>query len=139
MDDVPVTDSVRLCTRQTAPVIVAVLALWQLRPLRLPVGSIERFIAFQDEGWVKYLVSFELAEGPGGVLLTTETRGICTDPASRRRFSLYWAVIRHPIGLVRRDILRAVARAAEVGARRTPNRRFAAGGGLTARRVRLTR
>jgi hypothetical protein len=33
-----------------------------------------------------------------------------------RRFALYWAVIRRPSGLVRWDMLRAVARAAEVSA-----------------------
>jgi hypothetical protein len=88
----------------------------QFRPVRLPVGSIQRFIAFQEKGWGKYLVSFELAPGPGGVLLTTGTRGTSTDPAARRRFALYWAVIRHPSGLIRRDVLKAVARAAEARA-----------------------
>jgi hypothetical protein len=88
---------------------------WRLRPARLTVGSMQRFVAFRDEGWVKYLVSFELAPGPDGVLLTTETRGVSTDPVSRRRFALYWAIIGRPSGLVRRDMLRAVARAAEAG------------------------
>jgi hypothetical protein len=40
------------------------------------------------------------------VILTTETRVRCTDPAIRRAFLRYWRVIRPFSGLVRREALR---------------------------------
>ena len=42
-----------------------------------------------------------------------ETRIEATDGRTRARFGLYWAVIRLGSGLIRRDMLRAVARAVE--------------------------
>jgi hypothetical protein len=49
----------------------------------------------------------------GSCLLSTETRVQCADPASRRRFKLYWVVVRPGSGLIRRLMLRAIRRAAE--------------------------
>ena len=36
-----------------------------------------------------------------------------TDPGTRARFRVYWTIIRAGSGLIRRDMLRAVARRAE--------------------------
>ena len=69
--------------------------------------------AFSAPGWVK--VGFDLVLEPdgGGTRLTTETRVTATDARTRARFGLYWSVIRLGSGLIRRDMLRAVARRAE--------------------------
>ena len=69
--------------------------------------------AFSAPGWVK--VGFDLVLYPdgAGTRLTTETRITATDARTRARFGLYWSVIRLGSGLIRRDMLRAVARRAE--------------------------
>jgi hypothetical protein len=46
-------------------------------------------------------------------LLSTETRVRCTDPAGRKRFGLYWALIRIFSGWIRRDLLRGIGARAE--------------------------
>ena len=51
--------------------------------------------------------------GTGTTRLVTETRVQCLDAASRRRFRLYWLVVRPFSGLIRRAMLGAVAREAE--------------------------
>ena len=51
----------------------------------------------------------------GDTLLSTETRILCTDAASRRRFRRYWRVIRPFSGLIRIALLRAIAREAREG------------------------
>lgn len=61
---------------------------------------------------MKYLIDFQLEPRDGGVRLTTETRGHCTDRRARHRMALYWCLIRPGSGLIRRDMLRAVARLA---------------------------
>lgn len=86
---------------------------WQRRVERRDVTSLEDFIRFAEPGWVKYLTDFQLQSRNGGVELTTETRGYSTDQHARRRFALYWAVIRPASGLIRRDILATVARLAD--------------------------
>lgn len=70
-------------------------------------------LAFDQPGWVKVGMDFVLEPDGGGTRLTTETRVQATDPATRRRFGRYWLVIRAGSGLIRRDLLRAVAQAAE--------------------------
>ena len=72
--------------------------------------------AFAEPGWVK--TGFDLVIEPDGTgtRLTTETRVTATDPRTRARFGLYWLFIRAGSGLIRRDMLRAVARRAEAAA-----------------------
>lgn len=45
--------------------------------------------------------------------LSTETRVLCADDATRRKFLPYWVVIRLGSGLIRRAMLRAIRRTAE--------------------------
>jgi hypothetical protein len=49
----------------------------------------------------------------GGTQLSTETRVLCGDAATRRRFRWYWRVIRPGSGLIRRAMLASIRRAAE--------------------------
>jgi uncharacterized protein YndB with AHSA1/START domain len=53
--------------------------------------------------------NFAFADG----VLSTETRVLCGDPASRRKFGMYWLVIRPGSGLIRRVMLRRIRRNAE--------------------------
>jgi hypothetical protein len=52
-------------------------------------------------------------DSPGGTIFSTETRVICGDSASRRKFRLYWFFVRPFSGLIRLIMLRAVKRACE--------------------------
>jgi hypothetical protein len=74
----------------------------------------EEFTAFTEPGFVKAAMNFRFEPQGEGTLLTTETRVLATDPASRRRFRRYWLVIRSGSGLTRRSWLRAAKRRAEL-------------------------
>jgi hypothetical protein len=73
---------------------------------------------FSEPGWAKVATDFRLVPTADGTILTTETRVATTDAVSRWRFAPYWALIRPFSGVIRRDVLRAVDRAA-----REPRRR----------------
>lgn len=52
-------------------------------------------------------------EAQGRTILQTETRVVCGDPTSRRKFLAYWLIIRPFSGLIRLIMLRRVRLAAE--------------------------
>jgi hypothetical protein len=93
-----------------------VMQPWKLtggqEPPQLDIPALQ---AFAEPGWVK--VGFDLVLEPvgAGTRLTTETRVTATDARTRARFGLYWLFVRVGSGLIRRDMLRAVARRAEAG------------------------
>ena len=83
-----------------------------------PTGGITRvdpaeFRAFDRPGMAVAAWNFTVLPTDEGALVATETRVRCTDPAARRSFARYWRVIRPFSGLIRREALRAVRRAAE--------------------------
>ena len=63
---------------------------------------------------VKVAVSIRCAPADYGTLLVTETR-IVVGPLARRHFGLYWRLVKPGSSLVRRSLLRAIARRAEAG------------------------
>jgi hypothetical protein len=80
---------------------------------RTPVAGTDDFLAFADPGWAKAATDLRLEPERGGTLISTETRVLATDARARRAFTAYWILIRLPSGLVRRDLLRAIAGRAE--------------------------
>lgn len=70
------------------------------------------FAAFDSPGYAVAAWNVTV-RGDGPVRLATETRVRCTDAAARRRFRVYWALVGSFSGLIRREMLRAVRRAAE--------------------------
>ena len=74
----------------------------------------EEFAAFDQPGFAVAAWNFTV-RGPaaGPVRLATETRVRLTDPASRRSFRAYWRFVGPFSGLIRREMLRTVRRAAE--------------------------
>lgn len=68
---------------------------------------------FAEPGWVKVGMDFVLEPDSRGTRLGTETRVTATDARTRVLFTGYWLLIRAGSGLIRRDILRAVAQRAE--------------------------
>jgi hypothetical protein len=79
----------------------------------IPRGDAQAFHDFTEPGWCKVVMNFLLAPERDGTRLTTETRVAATDPATRRKFGLYWMMIRAGSGVIRHDILAGVARLAE--------------------------
>ncbi len=77
-------------------------------------GSLRRtdaahFKAFSESGYAKAAWNFRVHEESNGrVVLTTETRVLCLDEASRRSFRRYWHVIRPFSGWIRRQALQVV-------------------------------
>jgi hypothetical protein len=68
------------------------------------------------DGWVRIATDFRLvAGGAGTTILSTDTRVLATGPQARRAFRAYWLAVGWGSGLVRRELLRAVARRAEAG------------------------
>jgi hypothetical protein len=86
----------------------AVAQPWRPRARHHDVGSVPELLAFDQPGWTKYLTVFRVDPTNDGCVLSTETRGASTSSRARRSFALYWALIRIPSGIIRRDILRAV-------------------------------
>ena len=71
------------------------------------------FRDFTRPGYAKVVWTFTVEEEtPGITRLVTETRVAYVDAASRHRFRLYWLCVRPFSGLIRRAMLRAVAREA---------------------------
>lgn len=79
--------------------------------------DVEGFRSFDRAGFAKAAWDFQLTpHGVGETRLSTETRVLCLDAASRRRFRLYWLLIRPFSGLIRRIILGQIKRRAEEAA-----------------------
>ena len=105
-------------------VVGAVAKFWQPHPVSGPRSTVtpEGFAAFTDPGWAKAALSFQLSPLPGGqTMLAAETRIRATDTAARRAFGAYWLLIRAGgAGLIRLEMLRAIAHRAERAQPATP-------------------
>jgi len=64
-------------------------------------------------GVARGLWNFVVEPSARGVRLTTETRVLCGDAASRRKFRAYWTFVRPFSGLIRIIMLRSIRRASE--------------------------
>jgi hypothetical protein len=71
------------------------------------------FVSFDQPGFVKSAIDFELERRGSGTRLTTRTRNRPTDETTARRFRRYWLLIGPGSKAIRLDMLRAVRRRAE--------------------------
>jgi hypothetical protein len=84
-----------------------------------PTGNLSAFNRSDFNGPVplglaRGVWNFSVSESQQGqTILRTETRVICGDAASRRKFLAYWVVVRPFSGLIRLIMLRNVRKAAE--------------------------
>ena len=82
---------------------------WQLtEPEQHGVESVADFRSFQNPGWCKTALDLRCRPERGGTRIMTETRIQATDPATRRRFRVYWTLIMPGSALIRRNWLAAV-------------------------------
>jgi hypothetical protein len=85
---------------------------WRTRG-ELRATSPARFREPPSPGTAKAGWNFAVDRRPGGdTELRTETRVLCADVATRRRFRAYWLLIRPFSSLIRREMLAAVRSAA---------------------------
>ncbi|MEP6920754.1 MAG: hypothetical protein ABI967_06490 [bacterium] len=74
----------------------------------------EEYRNFHEPGFAKAAWNFSVSDLPDhSTLLATETRVLCLDEVSRKRFKLYWLFVGSFSGLLRRDILKTIKRNAE--------------------------
>lgn len=82
------------------------------RPLQLP--NLQAFAEYHEPGAVKMAFNFHADDiGNGWCIVTTETRVLATDDATRRGMSRYWRLIVPGSGLLRRQWLDAIKEKAE--------------------------
>ncbi len=80
----------------------------------------DEFRGFQSPGYAKAGWNFHLSEKVSGTtLLVTETRVLCLDEASAKRFRPYWSLVGSFSGLIRAEILQSIKRGAERPAARS--------------------
>lgn len=89
-------------------------AFWQPDYGLIEVPSPQAFLATERTDVCRLVMSFAVETSLAGKsILRTETRVYCPTPAVRRKFSLYWYVIRPVSGLMRRRMLARIRRQAE--------------------------
>jgi hypothetical protein len=87
---------------------------WELAGGRVRLADAAAFRAFAAAGTAKAVWNFRIdPASDDAVRLTTETRVLCLDSASRRRFRRYWRVVGPFSALIRREMLRVIRRDAE--------------------------
>ena len=76
--------------------------------------DLQAFRAFDRPGWAQGAISLRVEPLEGGTTaLSTETRVRCVDETARRRFAVYWLLIKAFSGWLRHDLLARIARVAE--------------------------
>ena len=109
---------VELARTDVEIVLGAVGAFWRLREELLPLSTSDDFVQFDEPGFAKEAINFRVSAEGDGVLLSTETRVKTTDARAVRSFRPYWVPVRAFGGLMRIEMLSAVARRASVNRRR---------------------
>ena len=79
----------------------------------VPQADAEAFRHFNAPGVAKLLLAFEARPDGDATRITTLSRLVCADTATRRRVAVYWALIRPVSGLIRQRTLGQIKRLAE--------------------------
>lgn len=83
---------------------------------RADVRTAQEFVDYHAPGGIKMAFDFRAEdEGGGWSTISTETRVVATDPATRRGMGRYWRLIVPGSGLLRRQWLDGIRRRAEIG------------------------
>jgi hypothetical protein len=118
LDDVLASGFTLLGEQPGEEVVLGTVGRFWLARGELTTVSPETFRVVSVPGTAKAAWNFAVHAGTDGrTILTTETRVLCADHATRRRFRAYWAVIGPFSGLIRREMLAAIRDTAEAAAR----------------------
>ena len=99
-------------------VMGAITEPWKGTPVFRGVPP-DQFAAFDEPGHVKIAWTLRAdSAGPNKSVFRTETRAVCTDAESRRKFRLYWSFLSPGIILIRKLSLGPLKKAAEYRARK---------------------
>lgn len=105
------------CSMRDAPTYAAGLKAarpWQRQPATDRALPLDTAADFDEPGWLIMGTDFRLVSvGERSCLLITQTRCHPTSTDAARKFGRYWAGIAPFSKLIRRELLRAVARSAE--------------------------
>jgi hypothetical protein len=75
------------------------------------IADRDAFLAFSEDGCVKAAWNLAIGDAPeAGCDLTTETRIQYFGASARRKFRVYWILIRPFSGALRRSLLRTIRR-----------------------------
>src|SRR3954447_5472513 len=95
-----------------------VLQAWRLSGGEQPPAlDAEGVRTWSEPGWVNLAMGLRLTPTDGGTTLSSETRVVAPDPATRRRFAAYWLVVGPGSTAIRWELLTAVEVRAEARAR----------------------
>lgn len=97
--------------RPHSTMLVMIGKPWSPIPQHIQLNSVAELESFRRPGWLKYGMEWELQPLADGRTVV-ETRTLCeaTDPVARRRFRLYWSIIRAGSGAIRLDIISTLRR-----------------------------
>lgn len=101
-----------LAANPPAAVVLAMVGKpWSPIPQHAEVATMDDVSTFSEPGWLKYGMEWAIHPLADGRTLV-ETRTLCeaTDSSARRRFRLYWLVIRAGSHAVRLDMIGALRR-----------------------------
>lgn len=106
-----------LAEQDQSEIVVAIAGkFWALREQAAldPIRDAAHAASYAEPGRAVALWSFEIEPKPDGrSVLATETRVRCVDDKARRTFKAYWTFVEPFSGMIRRDMLRSIARKAE--------------------------
>ena len=86
---------------------------WQPGYGLVKLADAQAFQDFADPGIAKLLLGFEARADGDATRITTVSRLVCTDAATRQRMAVYWGLIRPVSGLIRQRLLAQIRRDAE--------------------------
>jgi hypothetical protein len=86
-----------------------VLQAWRLRGGEEPPSlGVDELREWAEPGWVKAAMDFRLTPRGNGTELSSETRVLATDDATRQRFARYWVFVAPGSTAIRWEVLTAV-------------------------------
>ena len=103
---------VELANTESEIVLGAVGQFWRFREELVPLSSAENFTSFDTPGFAKGAMNIQIVDEGDTTVLSTETRVHATDDRARRSFRPFWIPVRAIGGVMRLEMLRAVARRA---------------------------
>ena len=93
--------------------IARVARFWQTTPTNGPlVVDRAALAAFAEPGYARAVVSIQLTPTDSGTRVVTTTRVGATDEQARRRFAVYWRIVKIGSAATRKAMLSAVERRA---------------------------